>query len=88
MRISSRAFSGLVGLVHVDPRVLVPKVGYLKEVLVEAGLAQDVLEHGFVRPGRTAPDHDPIQLFGTNHCHDVLQGFQATAAPDPLGHHH
>ncbi len=55
---------GLLGAdldVGVDPRALLPDVGHLKVVGVEAGVLDDVAEGDLVHAGRAGGDHHPGQ---------------------------
>ena len=55
------------GFALVHPGILVPDVGHLKQILVEAGLAQIVLEEGFVGPGAARSHHHPVELMLLDH---------------------
>ena len=57
-----RLFRRRLGLVHVHPGILVPDVGHLEEVAVQARLFAVLLEEPFVGSGRAGGDDDPARV--------------------------
>jgi hypothetical protein len=58
----------------MDPGALVPDVGHLQEVLIEAAAPEGLLEEGLMGPGRTSGDNDPVQFLFLNHFLQLLLG--------------
>ena len=65
---------GLFRLVHVHPGVLVPDVGHIEEVGVEAHLLDGLLEHGHVGPGGAGGHHHPVQVVLLDGVQDLVLG--------------
>ncbi len=55
-------FRGLSGLMHVDPGTLIPDIGHLEEITVEAGLPDRVLEERLMGSRSARGNNDPIQF--------------------------
>ncbi len=62
-----RLLGRLLGLVHVDPGILVPDVGHLEEVAVQARLLAVLLEEPLMGPGRAGGDDDPREPLLLDH---------------------
>ena len=60
------------GIIAMHPRTLVADVGHGEEVLIEARLAQGLLEKRFVGARRARCDHEAIQALLADHVLDVL----------------
>ena len=53
---------GPIRFILVHPGALVANIGHLKEILVEAGAAQHILEDGLVGGGAAGRHHHPVQV--------------------------
>ena len=54
---------GDIGIVFVDPGILVADVDHFEQVFVQAGIHQGFLEEGLVGLGRTGGHHHPVEAF-------------------------
>ena len=81
-------FQGLFRLVHVHPGVLVPDVGHIEEVGVEARLSDGLLEHGHVGPGAAGSHHHPVELVFLDEIQDLALGVGGTGEQVLVGHRH
>ena len=59
---------GVLLLLLVDPGVMLPDVGHLVVVLVDARLPQGVAEKGLERPGGAGGDDDAVEPFLLGDC--------------------
>jgi hypothetical protein len=75
MRTRSLAFSvAFSGLFMVHPGVLVPDIGHLKEVLVQAGLPDGLLEQGLMGPGEQEATTTRLRLCSSDHLLHLVLG--------------
>ena len=72
-------------LALVHPGALVADVGHLEEVLVEAGVAQHVLEDGLVGGGTAGRHHHPVEIMLLDHLHHLGLGVLGAGEEVGLG---
>ena len=65
---------GRLRLVLMHPGALVADVGHLEEILVEAGVAQHILEDGLVGGGAAGRHHHPVQVVLLDHLDHLVLG--------------
>ena len=81
-------FQGLFRLVHMHPGVLVPDIGHLEEVGVEARLPDGLLEHGHVGPGAARSHHHPVEFLFLDEIQNFALGVSGTGEQVLVGHGH
>jgi hypothetical protein len=54
---------GELGIVFVDPGVVVADVAHFEQVFVQPGIDQGLLEKGLVGLGGAGRHHHPVELF-------------------------
>ena len=79
-------FQGLFRLVHMHPGVLVPDVGHIEEVGVEARLPDGFLEHGHVGPGAAGSHHHPVEFVFLDEIQDLALGVGGAGEQVLVGH--
>ena len=69
-----RLDGGRVRVFGVDPGIVVPDIGHLDEIFVQAGGDQGLLEKGLVGPGGAGGHHDPVEVVFRNPLGDEVLG--------------
>ena len=72
-------------LVHVHPAALVPDVGHLEEVLVQARLPEGSPEEGLMGPRGAAGDHYPVEVVFKDLLSYIVLGVLAACVEVLLG---
>jgi hypothetical protein len=62
------------GLILMDPGALVADIGHLKEILVQTGVSEHILEGGLMSAGRAGRHHHPVEMVLFDHLHHLALG--------------